>query len=320
MQTGRSQLLEIIAWFLQMTNSRIDTLGTRKRYVQAILVLSLGFVAVSTASTLIKLAQQQATPVAVAAWRLTIASLILTPIALTRCRQEWKHLSRKDWMWLVVSGVALAYHFYTWITSLAMTTVAASVVLVSMTPIFVGIISYILLKEQLSRMAVVGIVVAVIGAVIIGVTGANQGAHHWQGDLLALAGALTVAIYMIIGRHLRSKLSVLAYIYPVYGTAAVTLMLIALISGVPMWDFSSATWGWLILIAIGPQLLGHSSYNWALGHLPTIYVSLAALAEPIGATLIAWWALGEAPGLFEIAGGVCILVGIAIASRQNSKS
>lgn len=300
-----------------MANSRIHTPHNQKGYVQAIFVLCVGFVAVSTASTLIKLAQQQATPVAVAAWRLTFASLILTPFALKRCTPEWKTLRRKDWLWLIVSGVALAFHFYTWITSLTMTTVAASVVLVSMTPIFVGIIGYIVLKEHLARFAVIGIIVAVIGAVIIGVAGANQGAHHWQGDLLALAGAVTVAVYMLIGRHLRAKLSVLAYIYPVYGTAALTLLLLAFLSGAPMWGYPPATWGWLILIAVGPQLLGHSSYNWALGHLPTIYVSLAALAEPIGATLIAWWALGELPGMVEIIGGACILVGITIASQQK---
>ncbi len=268
------------------------------------------------------------TSLAVAAWRLTIAALILAPFALATCRREWRALSRRDWGLLAVSGLLLAAHFYTWITSLALTSVAASVVLVATAPLFVGAISHFFLKERMSRQMVIGMAVALAGSLIIGLADAGEGTHQITGDVLALLGALAVAGYMLIGRRLRAQetrdvrppLSLLAYVFPVYGTAALALMGAALFSGVTLGGYPAQTWLWLTLMAVFPQIVGHSTLNWALGHVSATFVALAVLAEPIGSTLLAWLILREPPTFSTIIGGVLILIGIMAATAKSSPS
>lgn len=287
--------------------------------IPPILILILGIIAVSTASTFIRLAQQGVSSIAIAAWRLSLAALMLAPFAIPRCRDEWRSLKRLDWGLAILSGIMLAIHFYTWITSLGMTSVAASVVLVNTNPIFVGLISHFVLRERLHRNMILGLIIAVIGSMIIGLGDWTGGTHQVVGDVLAVAGAVSVAIYMLIGRRLRDKLSLLGYIFPVYGTAAIVLMLLALVMQVELFGFEPNTWLWLVLLALIPQVIGHSSFNWALGHLPATYVALSVLAEPVGSIILAWFSLGESPTLNAIFGGALILGGILIATREKRK-
>ncbi len=279
------------------------------------IALFIGVLAVSTASTFIRLAQQEIASLAVAAWRLTFATLMLLPFVSTSVRAAWSKLRRRDWGLLLVSGFVLAIHFHTWISSLAMTSVAASVVLVSVSPLFVVLLSWAILKEPLRLATVAGIVVAMAGSAIIGLEDFGQGAHQLRGDLLAVVGALAVAIYLLIGRRLRPSLPLVAYVLPVYGSAAALLMILALLSHTPLTGFSPGNWLWLVLVALLPQLLGHTSFNWALRHVSPTLVSLATLAEPIGSTLLAWLILGEPATLTTLAGGTLILTGVALAVR-----
>ncbi len=282
------------------------------------LALLIGVLAASTASPIIRLAQAgEVNSLAIAAWRLTLASLILAPVTLTTRREELRSLRRRDWLLMVGSGVMLAVHFATWISSLAYTSVAASVVLVSTSPLFVGLGSFLVLRERLTRSLVIGLGIATIGSIIIGLDDWGLGTHRLTGDLLALAGAISVAVYFLIGRRLRARLSLLAYVFPVYSTAAVTLMLVAALAGVRLGGYPTLQWLWLLLLALGPQITGHSSLNWALRHLPATYVTLAVLGEPIGSSVLAWIILGEVPGLVTVLGGALVLAGIAIASRPE---
>jgi drug/metabolite transporter (DMT)-like permease len=287
------------------------------RRIPPVLGLVIGVLAVSTASTFIRLAQTSIPSLAVAAWRLTIASLLLAPLAVTRCRAEWRALSRRQWRWAIASGVILAIHFYSWITSLAMTSVAASVVLVTTAPLFVGVISHFVLDERLTLPMIFGLAVALVGSIIIGVGDLSGGGHQLAGDGLALIGAVAAALYMLIGRSLRARLSLLGYIFPVYGTAALTLMALALLSGAPLTGYPSRMWLWLALMALIPQIVGHSSLNWALGHLPATYVSLSVLLEPVGSTLLAWLILTEPPTWAAVIGGALILAGVVIATLRK---
>ncbi|MFP4343248.1 MAG: DMT family transporter [Anaerolineales bacterium] len=289
----------------------------REPRVPPVLVLVVGILAVSTASLFIRLAQRGAPALAVAAWRLTLASLILAPVTLATRRRELASFSRRERRLALVGGVVLAAHFATWITSLALTSVAASVVLVTTSPLFVGLFAYLFLHEELPPRLAAGMLLAIAGAIVIGVGDLEGGTHRITGDLLALAGALAAAVYFLIGRSLRARLSLLGYIFPVYGLAAVALLLFALLQGVPLLGYSPLTWLWLLLIALIPQIVGHSSLNWALRHLPVTYVSLAVLVEPIGSTLLAWWILQEAPPETAVLGGLLILAGLAIAGRPR---
>ncbi len=269
---------------------------------------------VSTAAILIRLAQVEAHSLVIAAWRLTLATLILTPVTLATRWSELHTLTRHEWGSMLASGLLLALHFATWITSLAHTTVAASVVLVSTSPIFVGLASHLLLRERLSRGMVVALFAATAGSALIGLGDLGEGTHQLWGDVLALIGAIAAAGYFLIGQRLRARLSLLAYVFPVYGTAALVLMAVMLPSDLPAIPQRPQTWALLLLMALGPQILGHSSLNWALRYLSATYVTLATLGEPIGSTLLAWWLLGEQPSLWTVAGGALTLAGIAVAS------
>jgi drug/metabolite transporter (DMT)-like permease len=232
-------------------------------------------------------------------------------------RSELCTLTRREWGYALASGLLLALHFASWITSLAYTSVAASVVLVSTSPIFVGLASHVLLRERLSREMVVGLVIAIAGSVLIGLGDFGAGVHRLWGDVLALVGAVAAAGYFLIGRRLRARLSLLTYVFPVYCTAAVVLIFVVLLWGLPLLPQRQETWIWLWLLALGPQIVGHSSLNWALRYLSATYVTIATLGEPIGATLLAWWLLGEPPSYWAALGGMLILAGIAVASRAE---
>jgi len=281
------------------------------------LVLVAGVLAVSTASTFIRLAQADIDSLAVAAWRLTLAAGILAPVALLTRRDELRSLSRREWLLALGAGLLLALHFAAWITSLALTSVAASVVLVTTSPFFVGGIAHLFLGEKLSRPLLLGMSVALAGSVIIGLGDAGGGAHRLTGDLLALVGALAAAGYFVIGRRLRRRLSLVGYVFPVYGTAAIALLLMASLAHAPLSGYGESTWLWLLLLALIPQLLGHSSLNWALGHLPATYVSLSVLGEPLGSILLAWIVLSESPTASAVCGGALIMAGLVIAGRPQ---
>ena len=290
---------------------------THSRDFRPYLGVGLGVMTVSTAAILIRLAQVETHSLAIAAWRLTLATFVLTPIVLTTHRSELHTLTGREWGSALAAGLLLAVHFATWITSLAYTSVAASVVLVTTNPLFVGLASHLLLRERLSRGVVVALLAATAGSVLIGLGDLGKGSHRLWGDVLALVGAITAAGYFLIGRRLRARLSLLAYVFPVYGTAALALMILVLVSGLPVIPQRPQTWLWLLLLALGPQILGHSSLNWALRYLSATYVTLAILGEPVGSTLLAWWLLGEKPSLWAVAGGALILAGIAVASHAE---
>ena len=137
------------------------------------------------------------------------------------------------------------------------------------------------------------------------------------GDLLALAGAIAGASYLMIGRRLRARVSLISYVFVVYGMAAVCLLLIMFAAGQSPFGYSPTTFLWFILLALVPQLLGHSTFNWALGYLSAAYVSITLLGEPIGSTVLAYFLLSETPSAIKVIGGILILVGIYVASLRD---
>lgn len=285
--------------------------------VPPIVGIVTGITAVSSAAIFIRYAQREAPSLAIAAARLTLASLVLAPIAWIRYRHEYRQLTRLDGGLAILSGIFLALHFATWVSSLEYTTVASSTVLVSISPLFVAVASWLFLREKIGQAVIVGLAVALIGSAIIGLSDRGGTLRNaLLGDVLAFAGAVTVAGYLLIGRRLRAKLSLVPYVAAVYGTAAVVTLVMVGLARQTLFGYSPPTYGWLLLLALVPQLIGHSSFNWALAHLPATYVSVATLGEPIGSTILAYIILGEAPTPIKITGAVTILVGIVIASQN----
>jgi drug/metabolite transporter (DMT)-like permease len=280
--------------------------------------LGIGIVAISTAAVLIRFAQAEGVPsLSIAAWRLAIASAILLPVAWLTRRDEIRDLSGREWRLVAASGVFLGLHFAAWIASLAYTSVASSVVLVSMGPVFVGLGSWLFLSERLSRLMAVGIILAVIGSIAISMDDFGQGQSQLLGDLLALAGAIMVAGYLMIGRRVRAKRSLVTYAALVYGVALATVLAIVAASGQPLVGFDSQAYMWLVAIGLVPQLIGHSTLNWALHYLSATYVAIVTLAEPIGSGVLAYLVLGEVVTPLVAAGAALVLTGIAIASRAE---
>ena len=292
--------------------------------------LLTAILAVSTASIFIRFAQEDAPSLVIAALRLTCATLLLAPLAITGHREELRSLTRTEITLGVVSGLFLAVHFATWISSLEYTSVASSVVFVSTGPLWVALLSPVLLNERLRRAAIFGLVIAILGGALIGVSDACtwdgglecpalgqvlQGPAMW-GNFLALAGAWTVSGYLIIGRKLRAKMSLIPYIFLVYGMSAMALLIIMFVAGHSPLGYPARTYGWIFLLAAFPQLIGHSTYNWVLRYIPATLVAITTLVEPIGSAILAYFILRETPTLGVLLGGLLILIGIYLASRK----
>lgn len=290
--------------------------------------------AVSTASIFIRYAQREAPSLVIAAFRLTIASLVLAPVVMARYRQDVVGLEGRQLRFALLSGFFLAIHFATWISSLEFTSVASSVVLVSTVPLWVAILSPLTIQERVRRMVFMGMLLAFCGGVIIGVSDVCVWSSSalscpplaefvrgkaFIGDLLALVGALAAAGYFLLGRSLRARMSLVSYIFIVYGVAAFVLVVMVGVWGYPLMGYTPATYGWFLLLALLPQLIGHSTYNWALGYLSAAYVSIALLGEPIGSAILAYFLLDETPSVLKAFGAILILVGIFLASRSESK-
>jgi len=275
--------------------------------------IAVGIVAVSFGAIFIRLAGE-APSFAIAAWRLALAALCLLPIAFAR---RGRTLTSPTLAWSVASGVALALHFVLWIASLRLTSVASSTVFVSTHPLFVALGSLLFLRERLPRSLALGIVFAVAGGTLIGFGDARAGTASLSGDLLALAGGLTAAVYFLIGRHVRKTVSALEYAAVSYTTAAGLVLLLCLLTETPVVGFSLATYGCLVLLALVPQMVGHSTLNWALKHLSASKVSVLVLAEPIGAAILAIFIFREVPTTLILVGGAIILLGIYASLRSK---
>jgi drug/metabolite transporter (DMT)-like permease len=292
-----------------------------KRFLKPGPVLAVGVLAMSTASIFIRYAQAEgAPPLVIAAYRLTVATLILgVPVARQQAWRDYAKLGMSGLGILVLSGTLLGLHFATWITSLAYTSIMSSVVLVSTTPLWIGLAAPLVLKERTPGLTWIGIIVAVAGGIVIGFAGWSRTERltTW-GDVLALAGAVLGAGYLMIGRVVRSRVSLVAYLWAVYGTAAVLLIAWSLIKGFALTGYMPSTVIWMVALGLIPQLIGHSAANYAVRHLPATLVGIAVLGEPIGSTLLGIILLNERPNLLQVTGGVLILMGIALASQARN--
>jgi drug/metabolite transporter (DMT)-like permease len=276
----------------------------------------VGLLAISTSPILIRVAALPA--LAMAFWRCMAGAVVLAPFA-PRGRVE--RLDRGDLARLAASGVFLAIHFALWNASLGLTTVAAATTLVSSAPLFVGLGS-ILLGEAPTARAWAGIVLATLGAVVIGAgdaTGLGGGTDALWGDVLAFGGALAMAAYLLLGRVARRRLPVSTYAASVYGVAAAVLLPACLLTGADLGGYEAASWLALAGVVIGPQLLGHTVFNGLLASVSASLVAVVMLLEPAVATVLAWWLFGELPGPSLWAGAPMVLAGLWLATTGSRR-
>lgn len=263
-------------------------------------------------------------PVAIAAWRLTFSMVIVSvPLGARGTWRQWRTLDARAFALATLAGVMLALHFWSWNTSITLTTIAASVVLVNTQPLIVAALSVVWLRESPTRRQWAGIAIAVVGACVVAAPdlarlGGPARPHAMLGDGLALIGAVTAASYYVIGRRLRGTLDVWAYVALVYGACLATLLVIAAVAGVHLAPYPRREFLIFAGLAIGPMLLGHTALNWALRYARAYQVNVVLLGEPIGATLLAALLPGihEIPGALTVLGGMLVLAGILLAERR----
>jgi drug/metabolite transporter (DMT)-like permease len=289
--------------------------------VPPLVALAVAIVAISTGAVLVRLSEA---PSAVAAfYRVLFTTLPLLPIAVWRYRSAFRRIDGRDLAGATLAGVALAIHFAAWFESLEWTSVAASVTLVQSQPLFVAVGAWLLLRERLTRQMMAGILVAVAGMAAMSMGdllgGVLVGPDPLLGNGLAVLGAVMAAGYVLAGRSLRQRVPLVPYVVVVYSVCTVCLLAIALLQGGGLVGYPPREWLLFAGLAVGPGLLGHTVINWTLAHLESSVVSVSLLGEPIGATILAFALLSEAPTVFTVVGGVVVLAGIYVTARDRER-
>lgn len=273
-----------------------------------VLLLTVGVVAVSFSAIFIKWSDAPAGVLGMN--RLLITMVLMLPWVWKR-RSDWTTLSRKEWGWLILSGVFLGLHFWGWISSFRYTSVASSMVLLNTAPLFTALGAFLVFRQRFGHVALSGMGLALVGSVMVAGADLQVGKTAWIGDLLSAFGALSVAIHMLIGEQLRNKLSSTIYSFTVFGVASLLLMAINLADGVPLFDWPYREWGIFLLLSLVPTVFGHVLFNWLLKFVGAVTIETAILGEPVGAILLAFWLLGEPATTVQILGCALTIGGIA---------
>jgi len=281
------------------------------------LAVLVGVFAVSFSALFVRLST--APPLIIATYRLLFTFLILLPVAMASGFRGVRGMTRRQIVLALASGLFLALHFVTWFTSLLYTSVASSVVIVTTQPVFVVIGSWLFFRERISRLAMFGGLLALSGSFVIGAGDFQVGMRAFVGDLLALAAAVMVSGYLLIGRRLRGSVELSGYTFVTYGMSSLALVATSFLARVPFHPYPARDWLLFLALAAICTVLGHTVFNWVLRYIPASVVSVSILGEPIGAIIWAAVFLGENPTLRQLAGGALIFSGLAIFTRVSSR-
>ncbi len=277
-------------------------------------MLGVALLAVSMAAIYIRFAD--APGVVVALYRMAIASVVMLPITLRGLRRT--PLRGRDAYLTLAAGALLALHFAAWITSLSLTSVAASVTLASTSPLWMALLAWFFLGVAPTLGTLAGVLVAVAGAAIIGFGDLSGGSQPLLGDALALLGAVAGAGYLLLGRVVQRRgIGLDAYAGVAYFVSAVILAPLPLLFGYSYLDYPAATFAWILLLALVPQLIGHTGINYAAKHLNPTVVATAMLLEPLGAGLLAMLLFREVPSTMTLLGAAILLAGVYLTLRAS---
>lgn len=279
------------------------------------LALLIGVIAVSTSAIFVKLSAAPAS--IIATYRLLFTVLLMLPFILWKHMREIKEITGRDWALSALAGIFLALHFILWFESLNYTSVASSVVLVTLQPLFSFAGAYFFFKEKVSFVGFLGGLLALGGSAIIGWGDFKVGGTALWGDILALLGAATVTGYWLFGQSVRKRLSLMTYTFVVYGISTATLLLYDFIMGFPLYPYSANEWLVFLALAVFPTLLGHSVFNWAIKWLSANTISMSILGEPVGSAILAYFILGELVTKTQLIGAGVILFGIYLFIKYN---
>lgn len=270
----------------------------------------IGVVSVALSAIFVKLSSAEAGVIAF--YRMFFSVLIMLPLFLMKYVHEIKDLTRKDWLFSSIGGIFLAFHFILWFESLNYTSVASSTVLVTLQPLFAFVGTYFFFKEPLSLKTILSGMIAIGGSVLISWGDFKVSGTALYGDILALIACALVTIYFLFGQDVRKRLSLITYTMVVYTVSTITLFFYVLLKGESFGPYPSNEWMWFILLAIIPNLLGHTLFNWSIKYVSTNVISIAILFEPVGAAALAYIIFNENLLTTQVVGGIIILLGIAL--------
>jgi len=291
---------------------------------KAYIALFISVVSVSFAAIFI--VSCDAPALSIAFYRLLFTALLISPFVILhkKTRHELLNLPRSTLLIMAGIGIILAAHFALWITSLDLTSVASSVILVTAHPLLVGPVSHFFLKERLSGINAIGIVVSVVGVIILvyGNYGFSVGLDTIEGNILAILGGVGAGLYILGGRKLRKTVSIGSYAFVVYAVGTIVLFVICLLFNAPVINLSLRDYGIIFLMAVVAGIFGHTLYNWSLEHVRASLASVVLLGEPIGSSLLAFalpW-IQQTPSYYSIIGGAIILSGIYLTARKAAEA
>lgn len=285
--------------------------------VNPYLILAIGVISVSTSAILVKVSS--APSGILAFYRLFFTVLLMSPVFFLKYVKELKLITLRDWMFSILAGVFLAFHFILWFESLHYTSVASSTVLVTLQPLFAFIGAYLFFQEKLTPKALLSAVLAVAGSFIISWGDFRISGSALWGDILALIACALITGYLLFGQTIRKRLSLMTYTYLVYVISSIVLLLYVMIQSESLGPYPKEDWIYFLLLAIIPTLLGHTLFNWSLKWLSTSTISMAILFEPIGASLLAYWLLGEKVLMTQVLGGMVIMTGVTLFLIEERK-
>lgn len=274
------------------------------------MAIIIGVVSVSMSAIFVKLANAESAVIAF--YRMFFSVLIMSPVFFLKYRSELKQLHKKDWAYSTIAGIFLAFHFILWFESLNYTSVASSTVLVTLQPLFAFVGTYIFFKEKVSLQSIVAGTVAIVGSFLVSWGDFRISSSALYGDVLALIACALITGYLLFGQDVRKRLSLITYTMIVYSVSTVCLFFYVLIMGQSFGPYETADWFWFIMLALVPNLLGHTLFNWSLKWVSTNTISVAILFEPVGAAVLAYFIFAEKLIVSQIVGGIVIVAGIAL--------
>lgn len=293
-----------------------DNLNNTSLKIPVFIPLIIGIIAISFSSIFVKWSDA---PVSVQGmYRLLFTLIMMLPFVWKQARYL-KQINWRETFLLILSGAFLALHFLFWMGSLKLTTVASSTILLSLQPVFVMIGAYIAFREKTSKAAIIGMMVAILGAIMIGWGDIGISAKHIQGDLLSILGTIVVAANMLIGQKLLKTFPATLYSFTVFLVAVIVFGIYNLTLNIPMTGYPEKEWGIFLLLAIIPTVFGHVLFNWLLKYVTAATISMAILGEPVGATLLAYLFLGESLTLSQWSGGAIVLAGLYYFLQNTRK-
>ncbi|MGM9945874.1 MAG: DMT family transporter [Lysinibacillus sp.] len=272
------------------------------------IAISIGVISVSLSAIFVKLCSAESAVIAF--YRMLFSVLIMSPIFLLKYKSELKLLQKKDWLFSIIAGVFLAFHFILWFESLNYTSVASSTVLVTLQPIFAFIGTYLFFKEKVAFQSIVAVIVAIGGSLLISWGDFRVSGAALYGDVLALIACAFITGYLLFGQDVRKRLSLMTYTMVVYSVSTITLFFYVLFMGQSFGPYESTDWLWFVMLAIVPNLLGHTLFNWSLKWVSTNAISIIILFEPLGAAILAFFIFNESLILSQVIGGIIVILGI----------